>query len=1033
MLNKYWENPEITSWNRLPCRSPLLPFKNERDALANKRAAKLSLNGDWKFKYYPNPEVVPQKVFAEKHADSKWDTLPVPSNWTLHGYGHPHYTNVMMPFRHMPPNVPEENPTGVYRRSFDLPKAWNNKRIVIHFGGAESILAVYLNGKFVGLSKDTRLPSEFDITDLVKSGTNTLATSVIKWSDASFVEDQDQWWMGGMYRDVFIYAQEKQGYIKDIFVKGLLDEQCVNGTFDLTVHADLSEALTPIAQLAVTVLDPQGKSVFKKPILENLRQWPVSHRIAQKHFKVERVIKKPKQWSSEVPNRYTLVVSLLDDKGKTLESTSTKFGFRRVEIKDRKLLINGKAVYMKGVNRHDWDDTTGKTISRESMIRDIKLMKQFNFNAVRSAHYPNDSLWYELCDEYGLYVIDEANVEAHDFYDSICRDPRFATAFLDRGMNMVLRDKNHPSIIAWSLGNESGYGENHDAMAGWIRRFDDSRVLHYEGAVRQEWGQAASNDWYRGHHATDLVCPMYTEHDRVEQWAKEVTDNRPFIPCEYSHAMGNSNGGLADYWELFEKYDGLQGGFIWEWVDHGVKVKDKDGTEYWAYGGDFGDTPHDANFCADGLVWPDRTPHPGMHEFKKIAQPLSVEAVNANTGRFRITSKQDFTSLNWLKGSYCVEVDGVEIEKGMLPALNIQAGQSKDITLKLKKATLEHRQEAFIRFSFVSKADTPCIPRGQEVAWEQIQLPWKTRKAKNTKATVSTDPLQVTQAGKSYRIHNKLLSLTASKENGTFNDLSANGIDILNQGPKLSIFRGFTDNDGIKLWTGEQEHRKIGTWRKQGIDRYTVKTRSFSVESSVNGSVVIRSIQVPIVDGKALGVKLEQNITILPCGRMTVDCEYDLKKQVADLPRLGVIMETVAGMEQLSWFGMGPHESYWDRKAGTWVSKFDSTVSEQYVPYILPQEHGNKTDVRWLQLSNGKRANLKVLMHKGLLEANASHFTPHDLYKSKHTVDLTPREETILTVDLHQRGLGTASCGPDTLEKYRFTAGKHAFGFELSF
>jgi len=1028
----YWENPELTHWNRLPGHPPLFSYPNESSALTGKNPSKLDLNGDWQFKYFKSPQAIPAKTYQASSKSPKWSTIEVPGNWTMQGYGNPHYTNLVMPFDNLPPTVPEENPCGVYRRFFKVAKAWSKKRIILHFGGAESVLLVHLNGQFVGMSKDSRLPSEFDVTSHIQTGDNFLVATVVKWSDASFIEDQDQWWMGGLHRNVYLYAQSKPG-ISDIFVKGNLDPDCIAGELDLTILTTNEEQIYQGLFAEISLVNPHGKPVFRKPISIAFNTQSTHFKRSMPFAQIRRRIAKPEQWSSENPARYTLLISLKDAQGKVIESTVERFGFRRVEVKNREMLINGKAVYIKGVNRHDWDDTTGKVISRATMIEDIRIMKQFNFNAVRCSHYPNDALWLDLCDEYGLYVIDEANIESHAYYDCLCRDPRYANAFLDRGINMVLRDKNHPSIIAWSLGNESGYGENHDALAAWIRRYDSSRLIHYEGAIREEWGQGR-NDWSSGHHATDIVCPMYTSHAEVEKWAKETTDSRPFILCEYSHAMGNSNGGLADYWELFEKYHGLQGGFIWEWIDHGIKCQTPEGEDYWAYGGDFGDTPHDANFCTDGMVWPNRTPHPAMHEFKKLAQPIAVTTANAKANQFFILNKQDFLTLASFQGQYVVEVDGTPIQTGELSPLSAKPGESDLAQIEFQKPPLFLGQEVFIRFSFQLKENTPWAERGHEVAWEQIQLPWKAvtqkKRAKSLPAQ-KTSPLQIEQQPHGFHIKNELVELEINTQGNALSNLYFQNEPMLLAGPVLNLFRGLTDNDGIKLWEGEQHNRKISAWLKAGLDRIAVSHSKPKLSLLKSGNLIVSTRQSAHVDQRPLGVTLVLTYTIKPSGSINIQCDFSVSKKAADLPRLGVILIAPAQMEQLRWFGRGPHESYWDRKAGTWIAEFSSTVTDQYVPYIMPQEHGNKTDLRSMTLSGQKDAGLKLSMSE-MIEGSASHYTPTDLFKAKHTFDLKPRPETFITLDYHQRGLGTASCGPDTLKRYRITSGKHSFSFTLT-
>ncbi|MEM1208951.1 MAG: glycoside hydrolase family 2 TIM barrel-domain containing protein, partial [Planctomycetota bacterium] len=570
-LPRLWQTPELTQMGRLPGRSSLIPYASAASASRQVRARSpwfLSLDGEWRFKLFDRPEAVPAKAVTPALSDRGWDKLPVPSNWTQHGHSHPIYTNVVMPFENDPPRVPADNPTGVYRRWFDLPESWHGRRIVLNVGGAESVLCLWVNGQWAGMSKDSRLPSEFNITDLLQAGRNHVTATVIRWSDASYIEDQDQWWLGGIYREVFLYSQD-HAYVEDVHARPRLNKDWESGRIEVDVKLNFTSEPPQAVHVVAKLLTPEGEPArsLGKPVAID-REYHRHRNTASFSADLRNVA----PWSAEAPNLYTLLVSLHPDDGKgkpakrAIEHTACRVGFRNVEIRDRKLLINGQAVMIRGVNRHEHDPETAKALSTESMVRDIQLMKRHNFNAVRNAHYPNDRRWYELCDEYGLYVMDEANVEAHDNYATICRDPRWRQAFLDRAVNMVTRTKNHPSVIAWSLGNESGYGENHDAMADWIRRYDPSRPLHYEGAVRARWIQRLNVEIGGDRHANDFFGPMYPRVQQLIDWANRNNDPRPCIPCEYSHAMGNSNGTLREYWEAFEKYDGLQGGFIWEWI-----------------------------------------------------------------------------------------------------------------------------------------------------------------------------------------------------------------------------------------------------------------------------------------------------------------------------------------------------------------------------------------------------------------------------------------------------------------------------------
>ena len=668
-------------------------------------------------------------------------------------------------------------------------------------------------------------------------------------------------------------------------------------------------------------------------------------------------VRAPRLWSAEEPNLYTLVVTGGDD------AVSCRVGFRTVEIRDGRLLVNGVAVQIHGVNRHDHDDMRGRAVTREVMEADARLMKRFNVNAVRTSHYPNDPYWLDLCDRWGLYVIDEANVEAHAYYDEVCADPGYASAFLERVRNMVERDKNHPCVILWSLGNESGYGPNHDAAAGWIRARDPSRPLHYEGAIKF--------DWSGGTHASDVVCPMYASVEEIEAWAAAGRHPRPLILCEFSHAMGNSNGGLADYYEAFERHDALQGGFVWEWIDHGIHRADERGRAYWAYGGDFGDDPNDANFCADGLVWPDRTPHPALDELKFLARPVGVGQLWR--GRFRVSSRRDFSGLDPYRGEW--ELVGAH-GRGRLPALR---GARTDVRIPVGDAEL-------ITFRFFLRRATEWAPAGHEVAWQQLRLRPAARPSR------------------------------ARGRAGVLDGFD----DLILDGPKLQLWRAPTDNDGLRLLP-ERRSGVLHRWLELGLDRLEHR-----LESADGGEVVHR------VSGRGNwdDALHRQAYRALGDDAVLVENEVLIGPELRDIPRVGVVLTLRPGLERLAWFGRGPWESYTDRLAATVVAQFESTVSDQYVPYILPQEHGHHCDARRITLADDTGAGLRV-EGRPAIGFSASHFTAGDLYRARHTSDLEPRAETILSLDHAQRGLGTASCGPDTAERHKLVAPSYRFDYVL--
>ncbi len=1013
---KTWEMPQLPGLNLLPPRATLIPFPSAGAALTLDRAKSpwfIGLDGTWQFKVKSRPA---QATYAELDADD-WSPIQVPGNWTMQGFGKPHYTNIVMPFPQEPPHVPDENPTGIYRHTFAVPDSWRNRRIVLHFGGCEGALYVYVNRQPIGLSKDARTPAEFDVTHAVRFGeTNELVAVVAQWSDASFIEDQDHWWQAGLQRSVYLYATSVP-HLQDVFARAdLADTRSVrDGILHVTAQVGFAGESHADCTVEFQLFDAHQRAVFKSPLTARVG----GPNRPRNEVHIEQPIRAPKLWSAETPNLYTLVVTLKTPHGDASrgdESTACRVGFRKVEVRDRQLLVNGQRVLIKGVNRHDHDDTTGKAVSYETLEADARLMKQFNVNAVRTSHYPNDPAWLDLCDRYGLYVVDEANIESHAFYHDLCRDPRYTQAFVARVRNMVERDKNHPSVIAWSLGNESGYGPNHDAAAGWVRGADPSRPLHYEGAIRNAPGPR----WSGGHHATDLVCPMYPEIKDIIHWSQTSQDWRPMILCEYSHAMGNSNGSLADYWAAFEKYPGLQGGFIWEWIDHGIKQTDETEKNYWAYGGDFGDVPNDANFVADGLVWPDRIPHPALYEFKHLAQPVRVEAVNAR-GHIRVINQRDFTSLADLVGKWELTIDGECVQSGRLPPLNIAPREALDVTLMLKT---DQPGERFLNFRFYQRHVTEWAKAEHEVAWQQLALPSRASKPIG-RATIPVfaeedDHAIVLQAGAIRAVFDKAI--------GTLIEFGAE-TNVIERGPGLNVWRAATDNDGIKLLQDREPSPTLTRWLELGLPHITHSLQRVRLIRAKNQPTV-EIVQRASGRGQWSDFLHTQRFTLLSSGDLLVENRVRPGKDIQDLPRVGVNLILVPGLTQLEWFGRGPWENYPDRKAAAMVGRYASTVAEQYVPYIMPQEHGHKTDVRWLTLANAQGAGLRV-EGEPTIEFSASHYTDADLFAARHTTDLSPRPQVILNLDGAHRGLGTASCGPDTLAAYRLLERAYQFIYRL--
>jgi beta-galactosidase len=990
-----WLTPELTAYGRAPMHS--VPHDD-----------RLDLDGRWRFQLVFQPDAEP---------GPEWQEADVPGCWTMQGFDDlPHYTNVQMPFTASPPNVPERNPTGIYEGTFDLPAGWVGKRIVLQVGAAESVLVVTLNGEDVGLSKDSHLAAEFDITDLVRPGENTLRLRVIKWSDATYVEDQDQWWHGGITRSVFLYATGPV-YLADIRAIGGLADDLRTGTLDLGVHVGFAR-IDPESGWRIEAelegLDEriEGEVPVRRPDLgENAtpadiglmtrravgepmtdgeqRIWPKTFdRLAPPvdglaTWQIE--VPDVEPWSAELPNLRTLTVRLVSPSGERVETASIRVGFRRVEIRGLDLLINGKRMLLRGVNRHDFDQRTGRVVSRESMRADLVQMMQFGFNAVRTSHYPNDPAFLDLTDELGLFVIDEADIESHAFYRTLCDDPRYLSQWVTRVSRIAQRDKNHPSVILWSLGNESGYGMNHDAAAGWLRRYDPTRPLHYEGAIRFGWGSDQT--------ASDITCPMYPEIESIVAHARSGRQRHPLIMCEYSHAMGNSNGTLGEYWDAIESTPGLQGGFIWEWWDHGLVQKLPDGTERWAYGGDFGDEPNDGNFCTDGLVWPDRTPKPALWEHKQIASPIggSADEAGIRDGRIEIVNRQADRDLSWLKADYDISIEGEAVASGSITLPALGPGQQAHLEVpNLEEVAKGHGPgEAFLTVRFSTTVESAWAPAGFEVGW--LQFPVGRRVGQGAiDAQTLAPPVD---------------------EQGVLTHSS------FAAAPTLALWRAPTDNDRIG---------GLGTrWRDWGVHR--LERRLIDLRRDDSRAVSIIDWLAP----GGIAVHQVETVSGFGGGLTAVEEHVTIPDELDDLARIGIELGLAPGLETVDWFGSGPHETYPDRKLGGRTGRWRSTVSEQHVPYVRPQENGGHADVRWIELRRDDSSGVRLAFDRPL-QVSATHFRAEDLAAARHEPELRPRSETIVHFDVAHRGLGTASCGPDTLPKYRVGPGEYRWSWTLT-
>ncbi len=1001
MKKENWKKVEVISENTIAPHGAKFPVKTMEEITKKREDTSYFslLNGDWNFKYFEHPAYVDEDFFALDYNDSQWKTLPVPSCWQMHGYDIPVYANVDYTITVDYPNIPSENPVGCYRRKFTVAKDWQDRRTVLHFGGVASAFTLYINGKEVGYSEGNHMPSEFDITEYLVSGENLLSVEVYKWSTSTYLEDQDCWRMNGIFREVYLYSTDHT-YIQDIYAKSSLDSSYKNGTFDLDVKVTGSNALS----LEVKLFDENNKDILNK-----------TADVKGDTATLQDTFQNVKKWTAETPNLYTLVLILKDKNGKEIDIRTLKTGFRIVEIKDSQLFINGISVILKGANRHDSNPKTGYTVSRADMLLDMELMKQHNVNMVRTAHYPNDPYWYELCDEYGLYVMDEADLEMHGFsfisgflnggIDSAmaCNDdPKWEANFVDRARRMVERDKNYPSIIAWSLGNESGFGRNHLAMFDWIRARDQSRFVHYERGGTKNI-------------SSDVVSTMYPTVARLKyEGENESKEKRPYFICEFSHAMGNSMGNQAEYWGTIYEYKRHIGGCVWEWCDHGLEHKTKDGEKFYAYGGDFGDNPSDFKFCIDGMVFPDRTPHTSLLEFKSVISPIKVKEVDLKKGDVKIYNFNNFRSLEYVYLHWDILENGKIVESGDINDLDILANSSKIINLDYK-TSYDKACEYHLNVYFNNKEQTLWAEKGFEIYKYQMQLQQPTIAPKSLEPL---DDLQVKETKFNVQVLSDKVEVVFDKVYGVLESYKIGGTEVLHEGFKENFFRAPTDNDENGGFL--KEDCQSGEWRKLGLDLLVRNVTGVKVNKTAT-SVDIEVKANFARAGRFIAFETTVMYKIFKDGIIDVKVEFDPKlmdnplTQIENLPRMGLTLQTQANFENFSWFGRGPHENYIDKKLSTLVGLYKGTVDQLFENYVIPQENSNKTDTRWAKISNNKNVGL-LFKAKGTstFDVSVHHYTTNDLTNAKHPYELTKRKETIVNIDFAQSGIGNGSCRQNT-------------------
>ncbi|PQV51484.1 beta-galactosidase [Jejuia pallidilutea] len=981
-----WENPSIIDRNKEDAHAEFILYANEKKAKQDKpEASKFykSLNGTWKFDLVKKPTDRPLDFYRPDLDDKTWKAIKVPSNWEVEGFDIPIYTNIVYPFTKNPPFIDNfYNPVGSYRKTFKIPKNWNENEIILHFGSISGYAKIYLNGKEVGMTKASKTPAEFNITSYLQKGENLLAIQVFRWHDGSYLEDQDFWRLSGIERDVYLQAMPKTT-VWDLFVKSSLDATYSNGILDATIDLRKfqgSKITTPNVSFK---LYDEGKLVYKE----------TKSQVKQNQIVFKTTLNQIKKWSAEFPNLYQYTVTLSNNNGNEIAALSGRTGFRKIEIKNAQLMVNGKVIYVKGVNLHEHHGEKGHVPDSKMTLKDIQLMKLNNFNAIRMSHYPHAKEVYDLCDKYGLYVVDEANIETHGMgvslqgpFDKSVHPaflPEWVPTHMDRIERMVERDKNHPSIIIWSMGNECANGPVFFDIYKWIKNRDKTRFVQFEQS-----GETDLN--------TDIVAPMYPPFEQMTNYANSKQD-RPFIMCEYSHAMGNSNGNFQEYWDVIESSKHMQGGFIWDWVDQGLKAETKDGRMFWAYGGDLGgeDMQNDENFCANGLVSTERIPHPAMEEVKKVYQNIGFKLINDN--KLKVTNKFNFTNLDTYTFRWELVADGASVAQKTF-TVSVKPEESKTISLEFPDLG---NKEYFLNVYAYTNKSSGLIPANHEIAREQFKVGNQTFFNLNDR---------LPEGKLTYKTKNEKLIFEAKDVKGVFNlktgeleqyHFNDETSNLITQFPQAYFWRAPTDND-----FGNKMPEKLGVWKAATSKKALVKDVKVGALTN-QGLPITITYQLQEVDAPYTLI-----YQILNNGALRITASIDMNgKELPELPRFGMRMELTGAYENLDYYGRGPWENYSDRNSAAFIGRYHDKVKNQYTwTYIRPQEAGYKTDTRWLTLTNKANKGIRIQGEKPLgfsaLNISTEDLDPGLTKKQRHPTDLKPQDKVYLHVDLKQRGLG---------------------------
>ncbi|MDD4776663.1 MAG: glycoside hydrolase family 2 TIM barrel-domain containing protein [Fermentimonas sp.] len=1011
-----WEDTGITQINAEKAHASYTPFTEpawENNSLSESPNVKI-LNGTWKFRYFQNPDAV-QADIAKEMADRNWDDITVPSNWQLQGdgkYDPPYFTNTKYPFEPNPPFVPKDyNPTGVYKKNFTVPDNWSDDQVFIHFAGVQSAMILWVNGKEAGYHEDGMLPAEFNITKYLQKGENEITVKVLNWSKGSYLEDQDYWRLGGIYRDVYLFSTPAVR-MRDFTVYSELVNDYNDAVLNITADVENINSRSGDKYIIQTTLKDQNDNV-----IQTLKSSPFNiNRGEEKQIKLSAKIENPLKWTAETPNLYKVGIELLKAEGKHLQAFVINTGFRKVEIRDGLFLVNGQPVKIKGVNRHDFDMYNGRTVTREQMIADIILMKQHNINAVRTSHYPNNPEFYSLCDEYGLYVMDEANVESHGLWEKgyyVGEEEEWKKMIVERNVNMVLRDKNHPSILFWSMGNESGWGVNFDHAYEAMKEADpEKRPVHYES---KNPAYAHSLNRY------DIISDMYSSMKHLEDYYNWDSE-RPIIICEYAHTMGNSLGNFRKYWNLYNEYERFQGGFTWDWMDQALRSKDESGKEYWNI-----INYSDGSNTNDGMVNPDRTPQPEMEELKKVYQYFNVKDIDINTGIISISNENYFADASDIYMLWEIIENGRIIESGRVDELNINPQESQLMEIKFNRSAIIPGNEYFINFSFHLKENRLWADAGFIVAKEQMDFGLS--HFVKEKADIDSLPkLQVNEKNNLLVLSGSNFTLTFDKGIGGMSHLVYNDNEVITEPLLPYLWRVPTDND-----EGGGKNSYADRWRQAGLDKTEINPLSITYTRLNDGQVVIyvkNAVKTTLED-----ILYEGHYTVSGDGKIAVDNWFNVPDEIPPLARVGLRTALPSEFNEIEWYGRGPHESYDDRKESAFVGIYKGDVEDQHFSHVMPQENGNKTDVRWIKVIS---ENCAVQINgMPLINFNIQNYSAEALNDSKPSGknpsdDPHRGDKTWINIDFRQSGMGgDNSWQPRTHREYLLDNSEYYYSFSI--